>query len=259
MEVCESYKKNLDSFKNKFNRFGYSFLTARGINAEFKDFSKPKWENLLGSDKVPRAVNPHLKISDFFWKRDVNPVEFFRDDPSKWQGTKKQYAEAYKRYFYFRHEAPYRQVPRNHFIAEIDIDNDGTPEPVYLDQMYSTPTLLLVLLRDYSDIDYEKTKLVQIHLSRKELGLKDVRDISPKEKEKRPELKNWTTSSTGDALHILNYGVFIYKNKTYFDFWGLSDAGLYGGEEEHQRLRIFFSEKGKTTEICTIKLVSTYK
>ena len=134
VEVCEEYGKNLNSLQTMSNwpvPFGK-------INPEFRDFSKPKWENLMDvwSDRVPRDANPHLKISDFFWKRDVNPVEFFRGDASKWRGTKKQYAEAYKRYSFFRHEINPRQVPNNHLVAEIDIDNDSTPEPVYLDQMY---------------------------------------------------------------------------------------------------------------------------
>jgi len=250
-EVCEAYEKNLNSLSKPKSP------TYRRINPEFKDFSTPKWMSLnnVWGAKVPPDANLNLKISDFLWKRDVNPAKYFRGDLSKWHGTKKQYADAYKRYCYFRHEISRWKVPNNHLVAEVDIDNDGVPELVYLDQMYSPPTLLLVLKPDYSDIDYEKTKLVMMHPSRKEAGLKDVRELSSNEREKNPALKNWTKITTDDAFNSLYYGVFIYKNKTYFDLWGLGDSGFYGTLDPENRLRVFLCEKGKTSEICTYKSV----
>ncbi len=279
VEVCEAYKKNLDSFKNKFNRFGYSFLTVRGINPEFKDFSTPKWEAAGdGMDRIKGIKPPYIergkiiygdqskfneidKLNDlihkFLWERDVNPVEFFRGDASKWRGTKKQYADAYKRYYFLRRET---HGGWDDLIADVDIDNDGAPEPVYLVKMNTipAPSLMLVLKPDGSDIDYEKTKLVMMHPSRKEAGWKDVKDVSPETWKKRPELKRRTKLPTGDVFHALHYNVFIYKNKTYFDMMGLCDMGVCAPHDPDNRLRVFFSEEGKTTEICTIKLVSTY-
>ena len=41
---------------------------------------------------------------------------------------------------------------------------------------------MLILKPDYSDIDYEKTKLVMMHPSRKKMGIKDVRVLTPEER-----------------------------------------------------------------------------
>jgi len=133
----------------------------------------------------------------------VNSAKYFRGDLSKWNGTKEQYTEAFKRYRSFRHKISRWEVPNNHLVAEVDIDNDGVPEPVYLDQMYTTPTLLLVLRPDYSDIDYDKTKLVMMHPSRKKARWKDVREISPEEEKKYPVLKKRTRIASADAINSL--------------------------------------------------------
>lgn len=213
---------------------------------------------------IRRIVIPdHLtaRIDKFLWKRDVNPVQYFRDDPSKWRGTKKQYTDAYKRYIFFR-----REIYRGGWddrIADVDIDNDGASEPAYLasSQMGPNPALLLILKSDYSDIDYAKTKLVMMHPSRKEADLKDVKDIPPEVWKKQPELKflGVTKLAAGDSFNSLNYDVFSYKNKTYFDMWGLTaDSEHYGdsgNDRADRRLRVFFSNKGKTTEICSYKFI----
>ncbi|MFH2046997.1 MAG: hypothetical protein ABIK92_17855, partial [Pseudomonadota bacterium] len=220
-EVCEAYEKNLNSLKPNSPIY-------RRTNPELKDFSTPKWESQWTSHWIARAptgIYLPRKISDFFWKRDVNPAKYFRGDLSNWQGTKKQLSDTYKRYIQFRHKMSSGTIPNNHLVAEVDIDNDGVVEPVYLDNMYSTPTLMLVLKPDYSDIDYEKTKLITMHPSRKKAGWKDVRELSSEEKR---YLKFMTKTHTSDAIQALYYGVFIYKNNTYFDFWGLGSADNYG-------------------------------
>ncbi|MFH2043608.1 MAG: hypothetical protein ABIK92_00495, partial [Pseudomonadota bacterium] len=219
-EVCEAYEKNLNSLIPNNPIY-------RRINPELKDFSTPKWESKWTDNLIatPNGIDIREKISDFLWKRDANPATYFYGDLSKWQGTKKQLADAYKRYIYFRHEISRNTIPNEHLVAEVDIDNDGVVEPVYLDQMYSTPTLLLVLKPDYSNIDFEKTKLITMHPSRKKAGWKDVRVLSSEEKK---YLKFMTKTHTSDAIQALYYGVFIYKNNTYFDFWGLGSADNYG-------------------------------
>ena len=253
-EVCEAYKKNLNLFKPRVP------MEYRKLNPQMGDFSKPTWVHLDDiRNRIPRDSNLDLHISKFLWDRDVNPAKYFRDDLSKWRGTKKQLADAYKLFLVLRHEISRWKVPNNHLIAEIDIDNDGVLEPVYLDSMYGDPTLLLVLKNDYSDIDYEKTKLVMMHPSRKDLGLGYFKPVQKDDRGIPPDYIKRDYVAVDDALRGSLYGIFLFRDKTYFDLWGFPDGydapGWHSPFDNY--LRVFISENRKTNEICKYKFVYT--
>lgn len=251
IEVCEAYKNNLNSFKPKWPK------DYRKLNPQMHDFSEPRWVDL---DDIRNKIrhNPDFEISKFLWNRDVNPVRYFTDDLSKWRGTKQQLADAYKRFLYLRHEISRRKVPRYHRVAELDIDNDGVPEPVYQDSMYAHPTLLLVLKNDYSDIDYEKTKLVMMHPSWKDLGLGYFEPVKEGDSAIPPESLKRGYIPVGDGLSGSIYDVFLFKGKTYFTLWGFPDNYSPGWRSRFDNcLRVFIAEKGNTQEICTYKFLMT--
>ena len=260
IDVCEAYKKNLNSYSMKVLPMAHWMI--RKLDPEMKDFSSPKWERILdgGIRKFSNAGDILIRISNFIWERDVNPVEHITvSDVPKWRSTKEQKAAAYKHYYYLRHEMG--RVMRGHLIAEIDIDNDGKPEPVYLDRLYETSNggPLIILKNDYTDIDYEKTKLVMVHPSRKEAGWKDLRDCTEREQKEGYPLCKYGKIATGDASS-LSYGVFLYKGKTYFDLWGGSDPNDSGGKTYYpfaNHLHVFIVDKNNTSEICRYKYVRT--
>lgn len=249
VDVCEAYGKNLNSFNPKMP------MEYRKLNPQMTDFSKPTWVQLDDiRNKIPRDSKLDLHISEFFWKRDVNPVKYFRKDISKWRGTEKELAEAYKRFLCFRHEISQWKVPNSHLVAEVDIDNDGVKEPIYLDAMYAHPTLLLVLKNDYSGIDYEKTKLVMMHPSWKDLKLGYVEKLKKVYGKIQSEKNKPIYIAVGDALAGSKYDVFIFKGKTYFDLWGFPDEYAPGWHSKlDSYLRVFIAENKHTNEVCKYK------
>jgi hypothetical protein len=255
VEVCEEYGKNLNSFKLK-KPMEYS----RKINPDLKEFSKPQWERVYGNglDRFPRNGEVLASIGAYLWERDANPIYYIPVNKwSKWRGTKRQYTAAYKKYNLERYELG--SVPRMHLIADIDIDNDGTTEPVYLDRLYPTSgALLLVLKPDYSAIDYEKTKLVMMHPSRKEMGAAELKQSIPLDIGHAKNTKK-AIKPVVDALHGVFYGVFYFKDKTYFDMWGFHDSKFFGAYDPNGRLRVFIADKRSSAEICTYKFVSSAK
>ena len=56
------------------------------------------------------------------------------------------------------------------YVAHIDIDNDGNQDTVYLSES-ATSKLFVVLNKDETDLDYDKTERAQGHPSRKIQGL----------------------------------------------------------------------------------------
>jgi hypothetical protein len=251
--VCEAYRKNLNSFNPKLP------MEYRKINPVLKDFKEPRWESVRfeGAKRIPPGSDVLIRISNFLWERDANPAHYVTiTEWPKWRGTKKQLAAAYKSYFYERHESG--KVMPGHQIVDIDIDNDGRPEPVYLDRLYDIPGVLLVLKPNYSDIDDRKTKLVLMHPSFKELGLGY---FEPVKKEGGWGIAPSNVKRGFDEVHTALtgafYGVFFFKDKTYFDLWGFPDERRVQGWRSllDSRLHVFIAEKGNTTEICTYKFV----
>lgn len=258
VEVCEAYGKNLNSFKT-----GQPFRVTRPVNPEFKDFSKPVLYDDLEYDFIPGSQQSSDKsiqrlianIDSFLWKRDINPIYWYRGGLAKWRGTPAQYEEAWK-YYKFSKRGPGIQTPNSDMVGEVDIDNDGVPERVYLDRHGEGKGVpLLVLNADHSDLDYAKTKLVMQHPSRKEQGLGELRKLAPGERADA-EAEEFGFTPVVDAWHGASYDIFLYKNKTYFDLWWTRHPDYHGDLDflVGKPLRVFVIENGRTREICTYAL-----
>lgn len=214
VEVCEEYGKHLH-LVNPVNPARLYTRHEQKFNSQFKDFNKPEWEKYFGS-------NNELfdKVDLFLWESDANPA-YHNDvvEGKNLRNSKKQRAGAWKRYKAMRQAILVLGLP----ISKTDIDNDGKIENVIFDSVNSE--ILLVLNDDKTDIDFKKTELILQH----------------------PRLP---PDLVGDSIHAVYYDVdvyydmFIYKQKTYFDFWN-STAPSKG------IVRVFIIENQKTEEICT--------
>lgn len=249
VEVCEAYELNLN-----YREPRGPFQGQRPIHPMFPEFSKPDLKS-WHEDPTPDRIVPEKKIDRFLWERDVNPVYWYRGGIAKWRGTPTQYEAAWK-YYKFLKRGPGIQLPnRGDLVGEADIDNDGAPDQVYLDRVddnWGAP--LLVLNADRSDIDYEKTKLVMQHPSRREQGLGELRKLAPGERA-TAEAEKFGWTPVEDALQGASYDVFIYKNATYFDLWWIHHPDYQGKLDllVGKPLRVFVIEHGQTRNICSYK------
>ena len=253
VEVCEAYEKNLNSFKPRG-----PFRGNRPINPEFKDFSKPDLKGWVEDPTPGSRTFPEEKIDRFLWERDANPVYSYRGGIAKWRGTPAQYEEAWKRFKFLR-RGPGIQTADREKIGAVDIDNDGTPDNVYLDERGNDlGAPLLVLNADRSDLDYAKTKLVMQHPSRKEQGLGELRKLAPGERA-TAEAEKFGYTPFEDSLHGASYDVFQYKNRTYFDLWWIRHTDYQGKLDFEvgvgKPLRVFVIENNRTREVCTYKYI----
>ena len=251
VEVCEAYAKNLNSFK-----FVAPFRGQRPINPQFKDFSKP---DLKGPQDDPTGdrTYPAEKIDRFLWERDVNPVYYIPvAEWTKWRGTSEQYTMAWNGYSGSRT----RRTMAGHLVGQVDIDNDGVLDNVYLDR-YSSDigAPLIVLSIDRSDIEQEKTKLVMQHPPRKQQELGEFRPLLGQEKVGYHPHKQFGRTPVEDARMGASYDIFLHKKKTYFDLWWIYHPS-YKGRLDFQvggPLRVFMIENGKTRELCTYSYQDT--
>ena len=96
MEVCESYAKNLNSFKPV-----HPMICEREINPEMKDFQKPEWKEIDAWENRPlvRKINRFLGLG----------MAEDWEDSLKW-------------------DIEHRQLVVH--LSQIDIDNDGQRENV---------------------------------------------------------------------------------------------------------------------------------
>ena len=239
VEVCEAYQESLNSFKPPL-----PMVCQRSVNPQLRNFSKPDWQRI---DATTGVIE---KIDEFLWKRDANPVYYV--SPTEWRGTKEQYAKAKQGYLINRS----RRFVIGHLVGEIDIDNDGKLEDVYLDRACNAfGALLLVLNSDRTDIDRAKTALVVRHASRAKQGLGELRPLAPGEVA-MPQMKNSGYTVVEDALHWAFYDVFQYKNKTYFDLWWEKHPD-FAGRPAHEvgKLRVYLAESRRVRETCSYRFI----
>lgn len=200
VEVCEAYGKNLNAFKPKM-----PITCGRGVHPEFKDFSKPDWKRISETPNPPPDNRVFDKIDRFLWERDANPVyNVVVTQWPNWKGTKEQREQAWQHFLISRKTMG--QQLTGFYVADLDLEGDGTPEHVYLEQNCGSSfgSLLLVLNQDYTDLDYEKTKLVMPHPSRKEVGWGEFRKLAPG--------AGSDSEIRGFAIHLLQGA--IYRNPT---------------------------------------------
>ena len=141
IEVCEAYKKNLNSF-NLHNE--YVMACGRRLNPQFTDFQKPEWRelDLWGNRDFLRKVERFLGLEYDFGDPDKNPIE--------WEQILKERTTG--------------MDATTITFSRIDINNDGAKENVIKYSHGSCPggnyyrAALLVLNDGRTEIDIEKTK-----------------------------------------------------------------------------------------------------
>ena len=240
IDVCEAYVKNLNSLKPTIPMQCY-----RKTNSDFKDFSKPKLNRLDFSKGIMD------RLDDFFWERDANPI-YYVYNKKIWQGSDAQYEKAKKGYLNDRQG----RFWIGHFVTDIDIDNDGKIDKVYLDQTCGSTygSLMLILKDDLSDIDYKKSEIVLRHPSRKNWGVGVFQPVKQGDwgvSGTLEELKHWPAV---DAMHSAYYDIFKFKNKSYFDLWWRNHPN-YKGHPSYKvgRLHVYLAEENSINEVCTLK------
>lgn len=248
VEVCVAYEKALNGSREVTSPY------SRPLDPNAKQFSKPKWEPLIIGEY------PYLeKVWRYRFDRDVNPVNFYGVDLwRKWRGTKEQYAYAWESYLVSREE----QGTTHQYLARFDIDNDGQSDTVYLDHL-GNRSLFVVLYKDQTDLDYDKTERAQGHPPRKSTGLGEFRPVTKANK------NDWGVPPTDvdlgitpvpDAFSYASYDFFFYKSKTYYDLWWANHPSYRGKPPwEAGKLQVFMLEKGqRARETCTYRIKREY-
>jgi len=176
LELCGQYHENIEWFHPR------DIACDRKFRPEFKEFSKPKWEEWdLNANK-----DLSIRIKKFIWYGDqsINMPDLNR----------LLFVDDLKNYPAFGLDSVY--------FTRIDINNDGQPENVILysenkcldTRIFSR--LLLVLNEDKTRIDIQKTTpLVQNPSAEKSLQARLA------------------------SSHFNVYDVFMYKGQIYFDHW----------------------------------------
>lgn len=146
VEVCEAYKKNLESFNEP-----EPMVCERKINPEFKDFEKPVWEkiDLEKNRELFRAIEiKTIRLAENHPEADLdNSIQWHKD----------------RNYEHIK-------------VTKIDIDNDGIEDEVLIysyDSCYTSRyfiTDLYVLTKDRSMIDVNNPtdKLIEATIGRGE-------------------------------------------------------------------------------------------
>lgn len=144
IEVCQLYLKNLNSFPS----YQPPMACVRPLNPKFADFTKPDWQ--------PLEVLKNLDLLEHI-ERDLRGLtpEQFEKIKAEWRaGVKPRVTEFHL----------------NLAIADLDVDRDGTTEPVVRydsgecdpasESTFSTPsgTRFYVLTPDRARIDPQKTR-----------------------------------------------------------------------------------------------------
>lgn len=173
VEVCEAYGKNLNSF-------GYAMACEREINPEFKEFSKPEWNEIdvLKNLELVKKLYRFLKGKDYPEGHPLRVPDAGIEDNIK---SRAEYGHLVIK------------------LTQVDIDNNGKKENVIkyydgkceLSSYYATP--LLVLSNDKEEINMKKTSSL-IQKPEGVVGLIKMGKFTMRD-------------------------VFIYKDKVYSDRW----------------------------------------
>lgn len=208
--VCEVYQANLNASNPT-----QPMLCEREINPQFAELSKPRWVDVDLENNRRLLWNAFLVFHPKVAKYVETPI------------SDQDVARAVARSINLRSQKLKK--------AHIDIDNDGKQEVVlqYQDGVCGTAqfaysTSLLVLQDDKQDVDRKKSDLLQQSM--------------------------WNDPKTGAAERAITeyvfnmYGVFRYKNTTYFD---KADAR----PEEQKSLYVYHIVKNHTQPICEYHFV----
>ena len=245
--VCKSYLENLN-----ITNPSLPFYCERPANENF-GIVHPKWQRLLGKKLIPIGVNLPLEINKYLWKRGVNPIYYVpKKEWPNWKGTPKQLDQAWLGFESQRNSLLTFSGPK---YAMIDIDNDGVVEPVYYESGCDSifGSILIVLKKDFSGIDVEKTEIVLPNISRRKEEMSEFRKPWPEEN--KPELTDKLGRiPSSDALHSLYSNVFHYRNKYYFDTWW-KYLPSYKGKSDITagKLKVYKVELGSRRQVCQFR------
>lgn len=187
------------------------------------------------------------KVASFVWERDVNPAnhaEFGR--LAEWTGAPEQ-IEAAKAAFRSAFDEDFGSL-RGYYIGHIDIDNDGSLEPILYRKRGSSTAVLYVLTPDEQEVDVAKTERILEHPSRREAGWPQVRPRLPDQ----PGLG--ALVAVPDAYSAASYGLFVFEGHVYVDLWWLAHPTFPAGQALRQgALRVFLTQLEQSREVCEIR------
>lgn len=242
LEVCEAYQENLSSRNSNI-----PVLCNRRVNQGQRGFEKqPEWTRSYQALIETGALE---EIDRFLWERDSNPINYFPNSEWRnWRGTPEQYRRAWEQYRIVRAG----RIGSGKMVSVMDINNDGKPENVYLDQDCEG-SIVLVPNENRTAIDLEKSNLTMVHASRKEAGWQEFREFWPGEKG-TPREEEIGRRIVEDALHFAHYDLFMFNQKSYFHFWWNQNPGGQGGRNNDiGRLHLFTIDNAKRREVCTYR------
>jgi hypothetical protein len=239
--VCEAYEQNLIAVDP--NPVNHARMCPIPIEAAREGFEPIEW--LDGRYKsvpmpVPVGVDIYSKIDGYIWQRGVNPAAYvYLPNASAWQGTPRQIEDAHRQFLRISENAHSVPSNRDSYVV-VDVDNDGTAEPIYHDGRYcyygGLGALLIVLTPDYANIDRARTDLLMAH---------------PPRAKQAPVFRPKSEQVADDALRQSRYDLFRFRKRTYITQWGFEEPNLR--LLEPPPLHVHVVEKGRNREICTYR------
>ena len=228
LEVCETYKKNLNSFNPV-----EPMLCDRTVNPDFEEFQSPEWEELT----LDQIAVVNTDIVDLFMSKVSSGNDL--SDAQKAERvskTKEQLAMSFN-----------ESWPISMKRGRTDIDNNGREEWIAKEvhgKCKSAPPLPAVLLKPISE-DALDTNLVRII---KNLGYKTLT------KQSSTSNSNATSTTARVSRGRIFPGAFKYKGEWYLDVWaiGADSLGLADG-----RLSVLVHRNGVIREVCEYRFYGT--
>lgn len=219
VEVCEAYEKNLSSLQPT-----EPMICERRINPQMKNFKEPDWT---------RPTMEQVRALEFDMARLTSRVLNQPEPKSESEITART------------EDSP--GWPAKREIANVDIDNNGTPEIVLKQQDGVCPmhrafsVNIAVLTKDGMHYDLEKSRFINIDFSKRAAKL---------ENDSRPASRQTAGMDWDQFWGYTLYDIFLYKGVAYFDLWEMGEEypSLSSG-----RLHVFLNKDKKTQEICTYR------
>lgn len=242
-EVCTAYHEVLQVLQSQTRGRAGALHCDRTIPENFSNFQNLDWK---AGQFTLRDSGALARINAFRWRRDVNPQLYLSAEESKvWKGTKRETARARQHFDNLQEKA----FLFGNSVADFDIDNDGVPDPIYLDRECggSSGTVLLILNRQRTNIDYKRSLLTLRHPTwqqlRNQLRLEFAGD----------------TANTLDPFLTSHYSVFAYRGTSYFDYWSKLPAksaspAVPEGSDEYL-LRVFSIQRNSVAQVCKYRVI----
>lgn len=247
-DLCQLYRDNVNADKPKV-----PYAVNRPLSVAFSELQTITWSYPPASAPFPSDA-----ITQFFWKRDANPAWYltYPDEWLRWKGTPTEIQKARRSYVRRIGDGANGYDQSVSFrLARVDIDNDGALDNVAQFSPNLQTTLLVLLDEHLAEVDTARTELVLRHSAWGNKGSNAFRrQLSGQQF--NPAFAKVGLEPVEDALHGASYGVFSFRQKTYYDLWWLNDpqqARSTPPSIKDWRLRIFSAEGRHTREVCKIR------